>query len=347
MLIRAKIFTFSILKAVLTLTAIFSYTSASSQTSKAEGRWDKEESIVLNSIDTEKIENALGFLTDPICAGRATGTSGSMEAASWIQREFKNHGLLPAGKGYSRRVYTGAGKLGRNIIGILPGSISMPRERYIIIGAHYDHLGILNGKMFPGADSNASGTAALTTLASIFSDMRHAGKVFDSNIIFVAFDGKEMSMAGSKAFWRLIEDGELRDPITRKQIFPEDISLMINIDQIGSTLSPPGKRDDYLIMLGNDSIKKERRDLIHTCNSIPGIDLDLCLSYYGSRNFTDLFYNRIADQSIFVQNRIPAVMFTSGITMNNNKTRDIVASLDIDILLRRILLIYHWTDQML
>lgn len=347
MLTHPKIFTFSFLKAVLVLTAIFSYTHISSQVIVKRGNWEKEEEIVLNSINTGKLENAIGFLADTICAGRATGTSGSMEAAAWIQREFRNAGLMTFGKGYGRRVYAGNGKTGRNIIGILPGSISIPRQKYIIIGAHYDHLGILNGKLFPGADSNASGVAALTTLASIFSDMRHAGKVYDSNIIFVAFDAKELNLSGSQSFWRLIENGELRDPITSRQIFPEDISLMINIDQIGSTLSPVGKREDYLIMLGNNSLNRSERNLLQICNKDTGLNLDLCLSYYGSRNFTDLFYNKIADQSIFVQNRIPAVMFTSGITLNNNKTRDTVASLDMNILLKRILLIYHWTSMML
>lgn len=347
MLTHSKIFTFSFLKAALVLAAIFSYTHLSSQGVAEKGNWGKEEKMVLNSINTEKLENAIGFLSDSICAGRATGTSGSVEAAAWIQREFRNAGLMTLGKGYGRRVYADKGKTGRNIIGLLPGSISIPRQKYIIIGAHYDHLGILNGKIFPGADSNASGVAALTTLASVFSDMRHAGKVYDSNIIFVAFDAKEVNLSGSKSFWRLIENGELRDPLTNSQIFPEDISLMINIDQIGSTLSPVGKRKDYLIMLGNNSLVPSERNLLQACNKNTGLDLDLCLSYYGSKNFTDLFYSKIADQSIFVQNRIPSVMFTSGITMNNNKTRDTLASLDMDILLKRIRLIYHWTSMML
>ena len=76
------------------------------------------------------------------------------------------------------------------------------------------------------------------------------------------------------------------------------------------------------------------------------IGLDLGFSYYGSENFTKLFY-RLSDQRVFVDNRIPAVMFTSGITMNNNKTWDKASTLNMEILHKRINLIYHWTIMML
>ena len=85
---------------------------------------------------------------------------------------------------------------------------------------------------------------------------------------------------------------------------------------------------------------------IEALNGLYGINLDLCLSYYGSRTFTDVFY-RLSDQRVFVDNNIPAVLFTSGITMNTNKTRDTAASLDMNVLKKRITLIYHWLESML
>ena len=59
-----------------------------------------------------------------------------------------------------------------------------------------------------------------------------------------------------------------------------------------------------------------------------------------------MFY-RLSDQRVFIDNGIPAVMFTSGITMNNNKTRDKATSLNYPILKKRIYLIYHWLEKML
>ena len=122
---------------------------------------------------------------------------------------------------------------------------------------------------------------------------------------------------------------------------------MVNIDQIGSSLAPLNKnREDYVIMLGNPNIKRAYNDMLKVCNDSYDIGLDLGFTYYGSENFTKLFY-RLSDQNVFAENRIPAVMFTSGITLNNNKPRDTVSTLNMEVLQKRIYLIYHWIEKML
>lgn len=289
----------------------------------------------------------ISFLSDKICGGRASGTTGSIEAAFWIQREFERIGLLKFGKSYGKRVYIGKGLLGRNVVGFLPGTKHTSRNKYVIVGAHYDHLGEMNGKIYPGADANASGTVAMLNLAKMFARMTYLGKTYDSNIIFVAFDGKEHNMAGSKAFWRMIENGDLIDPLTGDVITRNQISLMVNIDQIGSTLSPlKSGRKDYIIMLGTNSLHTSKRGMLSSCNRMFAIDMEIDLTYYGSPNFTEMFYS-ISDQFTFAEHGIPAVMFTSGITMNNNKPYDKPSTLDMEILQKRIYLMYHWIEKML
>jgi hypothetical protein len=86
--------------------------------------------------------------------------------------------------------------------------------------------------------------------------------------------------------------------------------------------------------------------MLKVCNDSYDIGLDLGFTYYGSENFTKLFY-RLSDQNVFAENRIPAVMFTSGITLNNNKPRDTVSTLNMEVLQKRIYLIYHWIEKML
>ena len=270
-----------------------------------------------------------------------------MDAAFWIKRKFEKAGLKCIGGSYGSHFVTPPGAHAHNVIGMIPGALSMPRERYIIIGAHFDHLGELNGTVYPGADANASGTVAMTSLADIFGAMKEMGKVYDSNILFVAFDAKEMDMAGSEALWKLIDYGMLKDPLTGRSISKDKIALMVNIDQIGSTLSPVrNDRKDYLIMLGTESLPKDKRMNLEACNMLYETDLDLCLSYYGSKTFTDVFY-RLSDQKVFVENRIPAVFFTSGITMITNKPKDNAESLNYEVLRKRLVLIYHWIESML
>lgn len=313
----------------------------------ASDSWTKEREKAKSLITHEKLAREVSFLTDSICQGRASGTRGSMEAAMWIRRKFEEAGLVGMTESWSQGFSIGNGMRGRNVIGMLPGSRSIPCDRYVIIGAHYDHLGMLEGKMYPGADSNASGVTAMTSLAEMFGAMRKMGRIYGSNIIFVAFDANEYDLKGSGALWDMMEHGRLRNPLTGETVTKDKISLMVNIDQIGSSLAPVSKdRKDYIIMLGTSSLKKDRRDLLHRCNLEEGIGMDIALDYYGSDNFTKIFYT-LSDQKVFVENRLPAVLFTSGITMNNNKTWDRTENLDIDIYLRRIRLMYHWIEKML
>lgn len=309
--------------------------------------WAEEEAKALAIVSEDIIMKDIVFLSDSLCQGRATGSQGNIEAGQMIARRFEESGLTRIGESWESEFHVRRGTKGKNIIGILPGAYTLPCERYIIIGAHYDHIGTLGGKLYPGADANASGVAAMTALAQIFGEMRKMGKIFNKNLIFVAFDAKEHDFLGSTSLWNMIEYGRLKNPVTGESITKDKIDLMVNIDQIGCTLSPIRKeRKDYLIMLGTPSLPKAQRGLLNKCNTESGTGLDIALDYYGSANFTKVFY-RLSDQRIFVDNKIPAVLFTSGITMNTNKVWDSPETIDRKIMLKRTKLIYHWLSKML
>ncbi len=332
----------NIFKALLAVLCMSAYMNVGAQQS-----WMTQHGPARSLVYQEKLEREIGFLTDTICNGRGTGTSGAMEAGAWISRKFSNAGLLPFGTGWSHSFTAPNGTTGRNIIGFLPGSSKRHPDRYIIIGAHYDHLGNIDGRMFPGADANASGTVAMTSLADMMAATRSIGRSYLRNVIFVGFDGKEMDMSGSEAIRDMIKSKKLIDPVTGKAITRDRITLMINIDQIGSSLSPLNRdRDDYMIMLDGSRSMNYNKSTLKSANSKYDIGLDLGFSYYGSDNFTRLFYN-LSDQKAFADIWIPSVMLTSGITMNNNKTWDDLSSLDMEVYIKRIYLIYHWLLMMI
>jgi Zn-dependent M28 family amino/carboxypeptidase len=313
----------------------------------AQNVWVREHEPARLLISEEKLEREVGFLSDSLCQGRGTGTGGGAAAAFWIHKQFERAGLLKFDDTYAKKVWISKDMIGHNIVGMIPGSHKKKCDRYIVVGAHYDHIGQLNRITYPGADANASGTVALTSLAEMFSMMKTLGRSYNSNIIFVAFDAREMSMAGSNAFWKMIENGELTDPVSGKVIKPSNIKLMVNIDQLGCTLSPlKSGREDYMIMLGNHSLKPAERELLSYCNRSTGLHMDIDYTYYGSKNFTEVFY-RLSDQRVFIDNNIPAVLFTSGITMNTNRTRDTADTLDYPVFKKRIYLIFEWLEKML
>ena len=338
MQIKKTIFSF-----ILAATAIV----VSLHVAHAQDIWEKERQMAKSLVTTEKLHDEISFLSDTLCQGRATGTEGSLEAARYISQRFEDAGLSRFGYSWLKQFHIGNNLKGTNVIGFLPGSKSIPCNRYVIVGAHYDHIGTIGDKMYPGADANASGVAAMTSLAEMFGKMRKMGRILRHNIIFVAFDAKELGFKGSEAFWHLIEYERLIDPVTGERISRDKISLMVNIDQIGSMLAPlRQERPDYLIMLGTPSLRKDLQDVLEECNRRPDSRLDIGLDYYGSKNFTKVFY-RLSDQRIFVDNHIPAVFFTSGITMRTNKTTDTPESLDMEVLQRRIRLMFHWLEHMI
>ena len=273
-----------------------------------------------------KLERIITYLSDSSMQGRATGSKGIMEAGRYITGEFKKYGLLPAGETYTDGFMAGTA-IGRNIAGMIQSREG--NDEYIIVTDHYDHIGILDGKTFPGADDNASGIAALLNIAEIFSAMDKAGKGPGKNIVFAALDAKELNMAGSAHF------------IKNSGIPADKIICNINIDQIGSVLAPPHADSNYVMVLGCESFRKtDLKKVLSLLNNKYGTYLDIDHSFYGSRTFYKIFY-RLSDQDNFTKAGIPAILFTSGIHERTYKTSDTPDIISYPILKRRTELIFR------
>jgi Zn-dependent M28 family amino/carboxypeptidase len=130
--------------------------------------------------------------------GRQTGTAGAERARNFLVKAFEERGVAPlhmqrlqsfefSGRGAS------APQTGINVLGVVPGTVSP--NRYIVVTAHYDHLGVRDGQVFNGADDNASGTAALLALAAWLT--QHPAR---SSFVFAALDGEETGLRGARAF---------------------------------------------------------------------------------------------------------------------------------------------------
>ena len=286
------------------------------------------------AVSQEYVRGVVEHLCAPSLGGRATGSHGAAVTAAWLDDQFSAAGLQYVGGAYLHG-FSVDGSRGRNVIGVIPGTSS----KVVIVMAHYDNLGSLGGTFFPGADSNASGVAALLQLVKMFSYMKECHKSYNATLVFVALDAKEKDQAGAASLWSKISDGRLG-------FGPGDISLVVNLDQLGSTMSPITKGNpDYLIMLSEEATG--RRSSLVNAERTQHIGLELGYDYYGSKDFTKLFYRRISDQRIFLENNIPSVMFTSGITMLNNKPGDTPDTLDYPVLIKRIRLIFYYLDKVL
>lgn len=181
--------------------------------------WMTPKEIQQYQIVTDEVSELLSLqktLSSDAFAGRGTGEN--QKAQKLITTYFDTIGLEKFKNSYSSEFTftderTKKSSVGTNIIGYIKGK-KYP-NKYIVIGAHYDHLGIVNDTIYNGADDNASGTAALLVLAKHFSKQQPA-----HSIIFAAFDAEELGLHGSKHF------------VDHPPVRLKDIKLDFNFDMI-------------------------------------------------------------------------------------------------------------------
>ncbi len=173
------------------------------------------------SADSVQLLEDLRYLSSDPLAGRATGTQGAALARAYLAEGFRSAGVepvggvfdwpfswLPAGEAEARE--------GVNLIGGRTGS-EHP-ERYIVVSAHYDHLGVRDGVVFNGADDNASGATALLAIARALR-----ATTTRNSILFVAFDAEESGLRGAHAF--------VADP----PVPLEQVAIDVNLDMVART----------------------------------------------------------------------------------------------------------------
>ncbi len=251
-------------------------------------------------VNEAQLRQDVEFLCDSLCAGRASGSASSVEAAGYIVRRLSSLGYDVQGRSFR----IDSARVGHNIL-----AGHSKTGRVILVMAYYDGLGMLDGRIYPGADSNASGVAAALALAERFK-----GRY---DLVFAFLDGHNAGQSGIAAI--------------KEELVGRGLSLVLNLDILGCILSPVDPYwKDYLIALGADSF----RNTFELANR--GLQLHLYYNYYRSSSFTDMFYRRIGDHKDFINKGIPTILFTSGITMNTNRPADVPGTLDYDVFPRRV-----------
>ena len=174
-------------------------------------------------IDADRLFSDVSALSAPTMEGRRTGTAGNKLAQQLIIERFRELKLQPpAGwTDFAQKfsfVLSGRGGSiaypdATNLVGMVAGTSSP--EQFLIVSAHYDHLGQRNGQTYRGADDNASGVAALLQVAAYLAahPPRHS-------VLFAAFDAEEEGLQGAKYFVK-------HPPVDLKRI-----ALVVNLDMV-------------------------------------------------------------------------------------------------------------------
>jgi Zn-dependent M28 family amino/carboxypeptidase len=230
-------------------------------------------------VDRGQLMRDVTTLASPAFEGRKAGTRGDLRARQYIQDSYRMIGLQPgAPLGlYLHRFPGGAA----NVVGLLNGTD--PARPVIVVSAHYDHLGIQNGVLFPGADDNASGVAALLAVARHFAIElpRHP-------MIFVAFDAEEDGQRGSKAF--------IADNVVPR----ERIALNVNFDMVS-------RNDRGEIYAAGSTYTPSLAPLLERVGTNASVTLRLGHDRPGGGSRDD--WTQLSDHAAFHAARIPWVYF--------------------------------------
>jgi hypothetical protein len=178
----------------------------------------------VQAIARKKLRAHVEFLASDTLEGREGGTEGGYAAASYIVQELKKHKLKPSDEDGDYFQYFNGNF--RNILAVVPGSDQQLKNEYILIGAHYDHVGYGTnsnsrgpiGYVHNGADDNASGTSGLLEVAKSIAALKTPLK---RSVLIAFWDSEEKGLLGSKLF------------VKQPTVDLKQIKLAINADMIG------------------------------------------------------------------------------------------------------------------
>ena len=252
----------------------------------------------------DRLKNHVFSLADDSLQGRKAGSEFALKAADYIVEQWKEIGITPlVGKNYFmpfRNQYN-------NLVGIIEGSHPVLKDEYIVVGAHYDHLGSKTGKngetvIYNGADDNASGTAAIIELGRKLKEMQPT--LFRS-VILIAFDAEELGLYGSNEF------------ANHPPVPIESVILMLSVDMVGWH-----QTSGYLKYSGSGTIKNGEQ-LILNSNLIPD-GLHVKTQKFEKSVFTG------TDTYGFARKGVPTLAVTTGLKSPYHKPEDVADLIDYD-----------------
>jgi Zn-dependent M28 family amino/carboxypeptidase len=206
----------------------------------------RERQQVLDHIRADSLKGHLWFISSDLLEGRASPSRGLDLAAEYIAAQFRRDGLEPAGDDDYFQTTTLPTRAGeqqkvRNVIGILRGSDPKLRDTYVMVTAHYDHLGIRKRPegdvIYNGANDDGSGTVSVMELAEALSSMKVKPR---RSILFMTFFGEERGELGSQYYGH--------HPVVPLVKTVADV----NLEQVGRTDDLDGPRVNAVSMTGFD-----------------------------------------------------------------------------------------------
>ncbi|GAA4502877.1 hypothetical protein GCM10023172_26830 [Hymenobacter ginsengisoli] len=210
-----------------------------------------------------------------------------------------------------------------NVLGFLPGTDL--KDEILVVSAHYDHLGIIGGQVYNGADDDGSGTVGMLSIAQAFAKAARSGHGPRRSILFLANTGEEKGLLGSEYY-------------TDHPVFPLANTVTdLNIDMIGRTDAAHEGKPNYVYVIGSDKLSSQLHEALQTANRQHGnIDLDFRFNDPADPN---RFYYR-SDHYNFAKKGIPVAFFFNGVHPDYHEASDEISKIEFDKLEARARLVF-------
>jgi Zn-dependent M28 family amino/carboxypeptidase len=211
-----------------------------------------------------------------------------------------------------------------NVLGFLPGTDK--QAEVLVVSAHYDHLGIIGGQVYNGADDDGSGTAGVLALAEAFTKAAHAGHGPRRSILFLANTGEEKGLLGSEYY-------------AEHPVYPLAATIAdLNIDMIGRTDVAHEGKPDYVYVIGSDKLSSQLHTVLENANrEHTQLDLDY---RFNDPNDPNRFYYR-SDHYNFAVHKIPVAFFFNGVHADYHEASDEIDKIEFGKMEARARLVFY------
>jgi Peptidase family M28 len=253
--------------------------------------------------EQERLRAVVETLASPEFGGRSGPAAD--KSVSYLIEQFRGLGLSPLFEGDYIQPIPGkeAGTTqGRNVGAILRGSDAKLRDEFVIVAAHFDHLGVRGGKLYPGADDNASGVAMMLEVARSLAKAPSRPR---RSMIFAGFDLEEIGLFGSRYF------------VAHPPVALDKVVLFVTADMIGRSLA--GVCDSYVFVLGSENAPGLRPWVAKAAQGRP-----LSVGLLGA----DILVLNRSDYGPFRTRGIPFLFFTTGENPRYHRPEDTADTLN-------------------
>ena len=250
----------------------------------------------------ERLEKHLYYLASDSLHGREAGSEDGVKARAYILEQWNEIGLEPFFPEGFEIPFSRNGLNMANLVAIIPGNDPTLKDEYILLGAHFDHIGYKKGQICNGADDNASGSTALIEIARMLKENQSQLK---RSVIIAAFDGEEKGLWGSEELARKMAAGETI----------HNIKCMMSLDMVG-WYAKNGK----LEILGAGTIKDGKQLLEQNAD---GLKLDI-------ENFETAILTATDTRSFAKNYHVPTLHVFTGLKSPYHKPADDADLIDYD-----------------